>query len=137
MRAISQAIRPFGLESQCRLCDGLGCPVCGEYRRARKNKFNAIKTVVDGITFDSKAESRRYNQLKLLERAGHIRQIELQPRFKFEIDGKLMFTYVADFAYFEGLSRIVEDCKGVRTPVYRIKKKIIEQAFKIIIREVA
>lgn len=103
----------------------------------QRNKYNAVKIEIDGHIFASQAEGRRYQQLKLLERAGHIRQIELQPVFKFEIDGKLMFRYVADFAYFEGVSRIVEDCKGVRTPVYRIKKKIIEQAFKITIREVA
>lgn len=90
----------------------------------------------DGIIFDSKAESRRYLELKLLERGGFIRQLELQPEYKFEINGKLMFTYRADFRYFESTSRVVEDVKGVRTPVYRIKKKIIEAAFKVRIREV-
>lgn len=133
LRAISQAIRPFGLESQCRLCDGLGCPVCGEYRKPRKNKFNAVKTVVDGITFDSKREAARYGELKLLEKGGFIRNLELQPQFEFKLnsDGKVLFRYRADFRYFEGATRICEDVKGLETAVFKLKRKLIEAAFNV------
>lgn len=111
--------RPFGLEAP------------------RISKYRAVKTVVDGITFDSKAEARRYRELKLLEDSGFIRRLELQPEFVFELDGKPIFKYRADFRYFEGGTRIVEDVKGVRTDVYRLKKKLIEAAFNVRITEVS
>lgn len=112
-------MRPFGLEAP------------------RVSKYRAVKTVVDGVTFDSKREAARYAELRLLEKRGFIRQLELQPEFKFQIDGKPIFKYRADFRYFEGEGRVIEDVKGVRTAVYRIKKKIIEAAFNVRITEVA
>lgn len=104
--------------------------------KPRRNKYGAKKTVVDNVTFDSAAEAKRYCEPIVLFRAEKIRNLELQPRFDFKIDGKLMFTYRADFAYFEDQRRIVEDVKGVRTAVYRIKKKIIEASHHIKICEV-
>lgn len=116
------SLRPFGLEAP----------------RVKRSKYNVdlspagiAKRTVDGIVFDSVAEARRYCELKLLQRGGYIRNLKLQPRFKFEIEGKLMFTYVSDFAYFEGSLRVVEDCKGVQTDVFRLKHKIIEAHFNI------
>lgn len=96
------------------------------------NKYNASKTVVDGIKFDSRAEARRYRELKLLQRAGEIKDLELQPSFllieKFKCKGKSYrdTRYVADFAYIEvktGL-QVIEDVKGVETEVFRLKKKL-------------
>ncbi len=110
--------RPFGLE-------------------AKPSKYRAVKVTVDGITFDSKAEARRYGELKLLEKGGYIRQLELQPEFEFILDGVKIFKYRADFRYFEGQTRVVEDVKGVRTAAYRLKKKLIEAAFNVKITEVA
>ncbi len=98
-------------------------------------KYRAIKTVVDNITFDSKKEARRYGELKLLFKAGQIRNLEIQPEFDFSIEGKKIFTYRADFAYFENQDRVIEDCKGFKTPVYRLKKKLIEAQCKFKIRE--
>lgn len=98
----------------------------------RRNKYNAIKTVVDGIKFDSRKEAARYQELKILRRAGEIRDLELQPRFllqdKFKLDGVThrKIEYVADFKYWDNKEKkwIIEDVKGVRTQVYLIKKKL-------------
>lgn len=99
---------------------------------ARRNKYNAKKTVVDGIEFDSIREADRYCELKLLEKANEIRSLELQPRFllqdKFkDRNGKThrKIEYVADFMYInKDDKKIVEDVKGVMTGVYKLKKKL-------------
>lgn len=119
-------------------------------RQPRRNKYNAQKTVVDGITFDSKKEAKRYGELKMLEKAGKIHHLELQPKFKLAINGVPVVikskgypngrqvTYRADFAYFdyEAERRIVEDVKGMRTDVFKLKKAIVEAMFpKVEIRE--
>ena len=100
------------------------------------SKYRAVKTTVDNITFDSKREAARYCELKLLLRAEKIRNLEIQPKFNFRLDGDRIFTYRGDFAYFEGDRRIIEDVKGVRTAVYKLKKKLIEAQFKIKVTEV-
>jgi len=99
------------------------------------SKYRAIKTTVDNIIFDSKREAQRYTELKLLFRAGLIQNLELQPKLDFILEGEKIFTYKPDFIYFEGGHRIVEDVKGMKTPVYRLKKKLIEKQLKIQIRE--
>ena len=102
----------------------------------RRNKYGNEKTVVDGITFASKAEARRYGELKLLERGGVIRDLELQPEFKLLGSGlTLVCKYVADFKYIEQGMFIVEDVKGVRTPAYRIKAKLFRDNFGFSITE--
>lgn len=97
------------------------------------SKYNARKATVDGIRFDSQKEARRYGELKLLLKAGEIRELELQPKFtlmdSFKYQGKTYrgITYIADFRYFDkqlGLE-VVEDTKGFRTDVYNIKKKLL------------
>jgi hypothetical protein len=101
------------------------------------SKFKAVKTVLDGITFASKKEAKRYTELKLLERAGEISRLELQPRYDIIINGVKVCTYVADFSYFDKSSRVVEDVKGMKTPVYRLKKKLVEALFPgVVIKEV-
>lgn len=96
------------------------------------SKYNAKKTNVDGIKFDSIREAERYCELKLLEKAKEIRDLELQPRFLLQDKFKdkqgnthRKIEYVADFMYIDkcGIT-IVEDVKGVLTDVYKIKKKI-------------
>ena len=93
-------------------------------------KYNAKKTVVDGITFDSKKEAARYAQLKLLEKAEVIYNLELQPRFllqdKFRYKGEAFrkVEYIADFRYTDKTgATIVEDVKGYKTETYNLKKK--------------
>ena len=86
-----------------------------------RNKYNAIKTVVDGVTFDSKAEARRYNELKLLKQAGEIRWFNLQPSFL--LTGGV--RYRPDFIVCGQDGRIwVEDVKGVETQAFKIKQKM-------------
>ena len=97
------------------------------------SKYRAIKTVVDGITFDSKAEARRYGELIMLERAGRIsgltRQVsyELAKGVKFEGEkrAKPPLRYIADFVYCDidaGGVIVCEDVKGVQTPLFRAKR---------------
>ncbi len=98
----------------------------------RYSKYNAKKTVVDGIEFDSLREADRYCELKLLEKANEIRNLELQPRFLLQdkFKDKMGTThrkieYVADFMYVDkDDKKIVEDVKGVMTDVYKLKKKM-------------
>jgi hypothetical protein len=94
-----------------------------------------VKTIVDGITFASKKEAKRYTELKLLERAGEISRLELQPRYDITINGVKICTYVADFRYFSKAKLVVEDCKGYLTPVYRIKRKLVMALYNVEILE--
>lgn len=104
---------------------------------SKKSKFHAQKTVLDGIKFDSKKEANRYAELKLMERAGLIKGLQRQVRFElipsFDVDGKHYrpTTYVADFVYTDVKSgkQVVEDCKGFRTDIYRLKAKMFAHKF--------
>lgn len=98
----------------------------------RPSKYRNVRTEVDGITFASKAEARRYQELKLLERAGKISGLKLQPRYPLNAeDGTKIATYVADFEYlseFNGRT-YTEDVKGVETPAFRLKSKLFEAQY--------
>lgn len=93
------------------------------------HKYRAKPTEVDGVRFASKAEARRYCELKLLVQAGEIRNLELQPAFPIVIEGVRVTTYIADFAYFGGGKRVIEDVKGFKTDVYALKKKLVEAMY--------
>lgn len=101
----------------------------------RRLKYNNKKVVIDGIKFDSIRESKRYLDLKNLERAGHIRNLELQPRYDFKINGVFIGFYKADFRYKEKDLLIIEDVKGMKTPVYNLKKKMMKAFHNINILE--
>lgn len=95
----------------------------------RRNKFNSKKTTVDGHTFDSQIEATRYLQLKYLQMAGEIRELQLQPKIPLMVNGKKIGTYIGDFKYIrvsDGV-RVIEDVKSkaTKTPVYNLKKKIL------------
>lgn len=107
-------------------------------RPKRAAKFGNRKTVIDGITFDSAREARRYCDLRLLQRAGKIRDLELQPRFPCIVNGARVCEYRADFAYHdvERGERVIEDAKGFKTPEYRLKKKLVEALYGVVIVEV-
>lgn len=111
------------------------CEVTYLYR-----KYHNTKTVADGIKFDSKLESERYTQLKMMERAGVISNLELQPSFEllpsFRKNGKTWrkTVYKADFRYIlsDGDRIIIEDVKGstaVITDVFRLKQKLFEYKY--------
>lgn len=101
------------------------------------NKYSNKKVILDNIKFDSKAERNRYMELKILEEAGLIKELELQKEFelqpRFKKNGKTYrkITYKADFYYFDNhLNRyVVEDVKGFKTEVYKLKKKLFEYVY--------
>jgi hypothetical protein len=112
-------------------------------RAAKRSKYGAIKQTVDGIVFHSKREAKRYCELRLLEKAGEIQNLELQPKFVLTVDTgpetcEMLGNYIADFAYHDKATGkiVVEDSKGFRTPLYRWKKKHVEAQYGIEIREV-
>lgn len=88
------------------------------------SKYKNVKTVVDGIKFDSKKEAKRYGELKLLEKARKIAGLHLQPRLTCSINGVKICDYRADFLYRKvgEVQFTYEDCKGTKTAVYRLKK---------------
>lgn len=95
------------------------------------NKFGAKRVTLGGITFDSKAEAKRYSELKLLERAGEITSLRVHHRYPLKVDGTLVCTYECDFDYrSKSGTLVIEDVKGVITPVYRIKKKLFEAIYR-------
>lgn len=116
--------------------------------QATPSKYRAVKQTVDGITFASKAEARRYQELLLLVRAGQITHLVLQPRFELwaavPLEGEYRAVrsvgcYVADFQYRDQRDRgvtVVEDVKGVATPLYKLKKRLAEACHGIQIKEV-
>ena len=101
------------------------------------NKYSNKKVILDDIKFDSKREGNRYMELKILEKAGLIKEFELQKTFElqpsFKKNGKTYrkITYKADFYYFDNhLGRyVVEDVKGFKTDVYSLKKKMFEYKY--------
>jgi dsDNA-binding SOS-regulon protein len=100
-----------------------------------KHKFGAKPTTVDGIRFASKKEADRYGQLKLLEYAGKVKVLVLQAKYPIDVNGKHICIYIADFSYIENGKEVIEDCKGVRTPVYLLKKKLMKALYGIDILE--
>jgi len=108
-----------------------------QYKVRGKSKYHNIKTTINNITFDSKLESKRYQELKLMERVGLIKDLILQPSYElipsFKKNSKTYrkSTYKADFSYFDielGKS-IVEDTKGFKTDIYLLKKKMFEYKY--------
>lgn len=114
------------------------------YKYSRSNKYNNQKYLVNGIKFDSKLEAKRYLQLKELEKNGTIKDLKRQVPFIIQDeykrkDGKKIrpITYKADFTYINDLNNlVVEDTKGYRTDVYKLKKKLVEKKYNIIIQEI-
>ena len=110
----------------------------------KKSKYNAQKAGIDGIKFDSKSEAEHYASLKLLERAGIISDLKLQPRFLlqegFVYNGhrERKIEYVADFEYTQNGKKVVEDVKGLRTQVYSIKRKLFLKKYggSVVFKEV-
>lgn len=108
-----------------------------------RSKYHAKKTVVDGITFDSRKEADRYLILEGMEEDGAIEDLRRQVRYElipaFDVDGKHYrpVFYVADFVYVdkETGDEIVEDVKGMKTDVYRLKSKLFARRYGMNIRE--
>lgn len=109
-------------------------------KASRPNKYANQKCELDGISFASKKEMRRYAELSLLEKARKITDLKVQPKFDLTIDGFKVATYMADFSYHDvELGHfVVEDVKSeaTKTPVYRLKKKLMWAIHHIEIKEV-
>ena len=92
------------------------------------SKYGNVKTVTsDGIKHDSIKEANRWCELKLLERAGVIKDLDRQVKFLLipKQEGERPVYYIADFVYTENGKKVVEDVKGVRTKEYKLKKKMM------------
>jgi ribosomal protein L25 (general stress protein Ctc) len=128
---------------------------------SNRSKYRAVPTVVDGIRFASKREAKRYQDLKLLERAGQIAGLvydKKQLRWPLAVNGELICTYEADFSYWVHVDgktlkviirgniietadvgkvrKVIEDSKGFKTPAYRLKRKLMKAIHGIEIKEV-
>ena len=103
----------------------------------KPNKYGAKKTLVDGITFDSKLEARRYVQLMEMQRHSLIRELQRQVRYSLDVNSKKIGTYIADFVYTDKTgAEVIEDAKGVLTPLYRRSKKHFQAQYGKTIVEV-
>lgn len=113
----------------------------------KRNKYGNKWAEVDGIRFQSTKEAQRYQELKLMERAGAIRDLELQPEFELipsyvNANGKRIRAtkYRADFRYYDNDygKWVVEDVKSpaTKTQVYKVKKKLFEYLNDMTITEV-
>ena len=104
--------------------------------RNSQNKFGAIKSQsFDGLTFHSRKEARRYTELKFMQQSKNISDLELQPKFELIVNGVKIGTYIGDFRYIENGETIIEDVKGMRTPYYVLKRKLMLALYGIKILE--
>lgn len=103
----------------------------------RRGKYNARKTEIDGYVFDSRREANRYSELKLIEAAGEIKSLELQIPYPCIVNEQLVCKYIADFRYKLPSGRVVvEDAKGYKTDLYRLKNKLVRALYGVAIVEV-
>ena len=110
----------------------------------KESKYRNVKTVVDGIKFDSKKEANRYCELLILERAGWIKDLKIHPRFTllpaYEKKGVKYrsLVYIADFSYYDTREKnnIVEDVKGYITKEFKLKQKMFNYFYPDLILEV-
>lgn len=110
------------------------------------NKYRNKKITIDGITFDSRKEARRYGELKLLEKASAIKDLKRQVKYVLipvqrSEERRLLereCAYIADFVYTDIRTgeTVVEDVKGLRTDVYKIKRKLMLEKYGVRIREI-
>jgi len=104
-----------------------------------RSKFRNKKVELDGHVFDSQAEAKHYlHTLKPRLEAGEISHLEIHPRIRCEINGVKICDYLADFRYLDTSRsgpagqvgcQVIEDVKGYKTDVYRLKKKLVEALY--------
>ena len=103
----------------------------------RGNKNKSVLTVVDGITFQSGAEARRYGQLSMLQRAGLISDLKAHPKFSIKVNDIDICSVLLDFSYVDTKTgkTIIEDVKGLDNSTSRLKRKLVEaiHSFKVVI----
>lgn len=160
MKGVHQVIRqwPAPVPGSMAICDGMDMKhkvehvTAAEAKRllaksGKRNKYHAKAIVVDGERFDSQKEAQRWVELKLLEKAGQIQVLERQREFPLHAsryvsglaivgEGHLIGYYRADFVYWRGGLRVIEDVKGVRTAMYNWKKRHLKAEYGIDITEI-
>ena len=104
-------------------------------RQRRSGKYNARPCVVDGLRFASSAEGRRYRELVLLQAAGQIMGLRVQPKYPLQVNGSIIGSYIGDFEYHERGEKVLEVVKGVRTPVFALKARLVYALYGLTIRE--
>lgn len=111
--------------------------------RMRKNKFNAKRTscgATDHPAHASRKEAIRCSELQALQKGKLIRGLVQQPKFPIVIYGEKICTYIGDWVFEERgpdgeWRKVLADCKGMKTPIYKIKKKLVKAIYGITIRE--
>lgn len=117
------------------------CKTCTDNNKCN-SKYRNKKSEYKGIKFDSKKEMIRYIVLEDMLKKGEIEDLQLQVPFvlipPFELNGKKYkgMRYIADFTYKKDGITVVEDVKGMKTDVYKIKKKLMAYTHNIEIKEV-
>ena len=106
-------------------------------RQPIRSKYGNRIVEYDGYKFDSQGESMRYYQLKMLQKAGKISGLQVHVPFELipKDEKHRAIYYEADFVYIEDGQKIVEDFKGFRTDVYKIKKRMMKWLYGIDIKE--
>ena len=124
------------------LCARAGISSLASSGKAKAHKYNAVKKIVDGITFDSAGEARAGSLLMLWEKAGAISNLERQPRYTL-MDGYVdpvgrrvrSMEYVPDFRFTRDGQTVVVDFKGVKTEAYKLKAKLFRQRYPDLVFE--
>ena len=111
-------------------------PAANPAQKAWKNKYRAQPVVTDEGRFASKKEYADWCALKLREKAGLITHLQRQVKFPLSVNAQLVTTFIADAVFFENGKRVVVDSKGVQTPVYRLKKKLMRALLNIEVQEI-
>ena len=134
------------MSSRLRLPEGVDGMTAEEYQQriapkeVKPSKYKSILTNVDGLTFHSKREANRYCQLKIMLDRRIITDFQRQVKYVLLSGVKGMFRekyYKADFVITYPTGEVVvEDVKGVITPVYALKKHLMYEKYKILIKEV-
>lgn len=123
------AIGTLGPSAQAQIFAEIGKTVPAKYRSERAE--------LDGRNFASKAEARRYASLNQLQTIGEITNLRCQVPFALVVNGVKICDYVADFTYLDKAgAMVVEDVKGVATPAYKLKKKLMAALYGVDIKEV-
>lgn len=100
------------------------------------NKYNNVKVEIDGFKFDSKAEAKYYGLLKMRKLAGDIVNFEMQVPYDLTVNGISVGKYKADFMIQHKDRKEVIDVKGMKTPVYNLKKRLMKAIYNIEITEI-
>ncbi|MBO9151900.1 DUF1064 domain-containing protein [Chitinophaga sp. GCM10012297] len=108
-----------------------------EEKKKKKSKYGNKKTEINGIEFDSIREAKRYKHLLFLQKIGEIAFLKLQVPYELNPGGTHSLIYIADFVYMEAKTGewVVEDSKGMRTAVYRKKRRLMKKVHGITIKE--